>query len=73
MPEPAEIVPALLAAAQLTVSDTELATFVRDYPLVRKGADALYLLDLGADEPATRFDPLDFYPTDSSIQTGKDA
>jgi hypothetical protein len=67
MPEPADIVPALLTAAQLTVSDTELATFVRDYPLVRKGADALYLLDLGADEPATRFDPLDFYPT------GKDA
>lgn len=67
MPEPAEIVPALLAAAQLTVSDTELATFVRDYPLIRQGADALYLLDLGADEPATRFAPLDFYPTGKDV------
>jgi hypothetical protein len=65
--DPGEIVTALLAAARLTVSDTELATFVRDYPLMRQAADALYLHEFDPDEPAIRFDPLDFYPT------GKDA
>jgi hypothetical protein len=67
MAEPADIVPALLAAAQLTVSDAELATFIHDYPLIRQAADALYLPELGALEPASRFDPLDFY------LAGKDA
>jgi hypothetical protein len=66
-PTPDEIVPAILTAAQLTVSDSELATFVRDYPLIRQAADALYLPDLEPDEPAIRFEPLDFYPA------GKDA
>jgi hypothetical protein len=67
MPEPSDIVPALLAAAQLTVSDSERATFVRDYPLMRTAADALYRPEFDLDEPAVRFDPLDFYPA------GKDA
>ena len=56
------IVTGLLAAAQLTVSEEEKATFIRDYPLVRAGADALYLPGLESDEPAARFDPQDFYP-----------
>ena len=61
-PDSGAIVTSILAAAQLTVSDDELATFVKDYPLIRQAADALYLPELGPDEPAIRFDPLDFYP-----------
>jgi hypothetical protein len=72
-PGAAEIVTAILAAAQLTVSDDELATFVRDYPLIRKSADALYLPDLEPDEPAIRFDPLDFYTGAATASAGKDA
>ncbi|MFG1621847.1 hypothetical protein [Kribbella sp. NPDC049227] len=67
MPTPAEVVPAILAAAQLTVSESEMTMFVRDYPLMRQAADALYQPEFDPDEPAIRFDPLDFYPA------GKDA
>jgi hypothetical protein len=67
MPTPTEVVPAILATAQLTVSESELATFIRDYPLMRQAADALYRPEFDPDEPAIRFDPLDFYPA------GKDA
>jgi hypothetical protein len=70
-----QIVPAIRAAAQLTVSDDELATFVKDYPLIRKAADALYLPELGLepDEPANKFDPLDFYAAAATAPAGKDA
>jgi hypothetical protein len=70
-----EIVTAILAAAQLTVSDDELATFINDYPLIRKAADALYLPELGleVDEPANKFDPLDFYAAAATAPAGKDA
>ena len=51
--------------AQLTVSDNEMATFIRDYPLIRQAADALYLPEIDPDEPAIKFDPLDFYPAPS--------
>jgi hypothetical protein len=67
-----EIVAALLAAAQLSVSDQEFATFVKDYPLMRQAADALYLPELEPDEPAIRFEPLDFYAA-ATAPTGKDA
>jgi hypothetical protein len=72
-PGAAEIVTAILAAAQLTVSADELATFVKDYPLIRQSADALYLPDLEPDEPAIRFDPQDFYTGAATASAGKDA
>lgn len=56
------IVTALLAAAQLTISAEEKEQIVHDYPLLRAGADALYLPELEAYEPALKFNPLEFYP-----------
>jgi hypothetical protein len=72
-PDSGAIVTAMLAAAQLTVSDEELATFVKDYPLIRQAADALYLHELAPDEPAIRFDPMDFYSGAATAPAGKDA
>ncbi|HEY0617779.1 MAG TPA: hypothetical protein VGD15_09330 [Kribbella sp.] len=72
-PDSGAIVTAILSAAQLTVSDQEYATFVKDYPLIRQAADALYLPELDPDEPAIRFDPLDFYPGAATAPAGKDA
>lgn len=57
-----EIVTALLAAAKLSVSDREKAVFVADYPVLRAGADALYLPELEFVSPAERFDALAYYP-----------
>lgn len=68
-PDHAHILTGLLAAAQLAVSADEEATFVRDYQLVRGSADSLYLPELEFDEPAVRFDPLDFYP-DGPLASG---
>jgi hypothetical protein len=56
------IVTGLLAAAQLTVSPQEKATLVKDYPLMRSNADALYLAELEFVEPAVTFDPTVYYP-----------
>ena len=61
-PSSEEIVTCLLSMARLTVSDDEKATFVRDFPLIREGADGLYLPDVEFDEPAVKFNPLDYYP-----------
>ena len=52
----------LLAAAQLSPSDEETAVMIKDYPQLRKGADALYLDALENLEPAAKFNPLDYYP-----------
>jgi len=71
--DPEQIVTAILTAAQLTVSEKEFATFVKDYPLIRAAADALYLPELDPDEPAIKFDPLDFYPGAATAPAGKDA
>jgi len=71
--DPEQIVTAILTAAQLTVSEEEFATFVRDYPLIRQAADALYLPELDPDEPAIKFDPLDFYSGAVTAPAGKDA
>ncbi|HET6292130.1 MAG TPA: hypothetical protein VFG33_02110 [Kribbella sp.] len=71
--DPEQIVTAILTAAQLTVSEQEFATFVRDYPLIRQAADALYLPELDPDEPAIKFDPLDFYSGAVTAPAGKDA
>jgi hypothetical protein len=70
---PEQIVDALLSTARLTVSADERATFIKDYPLIRQAADALYLPELDPDEPAIRFDPLDFYPDATIAPAGKDA
>jgi hypothetical protein len=51
------IVRALLDAAGLTVSDDELAGFVRMYPILRGQADALYRPDMEHEAPALHFDP----------------
>ena len=56
------IVTALLSAAQLSISDEEKQQIVKDYPLLRAGADALYLPELESYEPALKFNPLEFYP-----------
>jgi hypothetical protein len=71
--DPTQIVTAILTSAQLTVSEEEFATFVRDYPLIRQAADSLYLPELDPDEPAIKFDPLDFYPGAATAPAGKDA
>jgi hypothetical protein len=72
-PDSGAIVTAILTAAQLAVSDEEYATFVKDYPLIRQAADALYLPELDPDEPAIRFDPMDFYSGAATAPAGKDA
>jgi hypothetical protein len=68
-----QIVDSLLSAARLTVSADERSTFVKDYPLIRQAADALYLPELDPGEPAIRFDPLDFYAGAALAPAGKDA
>lgn len=55
------IITSLLAAAQLTVSEEEKARMVKDYPIVRGNADALYLDELESFEPAVKFNPADYY------------
>ena len=55
--ETSTIVRALLDAAGLTVSDDELAGFVRMYPILRSQSDALYRLDMEPEAPALHFDP----------------
>lgn len=53
-----ETVALLLEIAGITVSDEELATYVRLYPGQRAAVDALYELDLGeAEEPQVVFSP----------------
>jgi len=50
-------VKALLTIAGLTVSDDELARFVRLHPVLRAQADGLAFADVAVEEPAVRFDP----------------
>lgn len=56
------VVTALLSVAQLTVSDEEKEQMIKDYPLLRSGADALYLAELESYEPAPKFSALEYYP-----------
>jgi len=53
---PNDMVAAILSAAQLTVSEREFDTMVRDYPVMRAAADSLYLPELEFVEPAVTFD-----------------
>lgn len=61
MPVPSDVVSTvrtLLNAAGLTVSEEELQSFVETYPLMREGADRLYIEELRYEEPAAIFAPL---------------
>lgn len=55
--QPEATVRGLLASARLTVSEAELGRLVRVYPVLRTQIDALYEIDLDAEEPALGFDP----------------
>jgi hypothetical protein len=59
--DPTAVVTALLSVAQLTVSDEEREQMIKDYPLLRSGADALYLAELAPYEPAPKFSALEYY------------
>lgn len=52
-----ETVRALLSAANITVSESEFADFVKVYPALRAQADGLYLPELEFTDPAIDFDP----------------
>ncbi|MBO0813332.1 MAG: hypothetical protein J2P23_14990 [Microlunatus sp.] len=58
---PEEIVTGLLAAAGLTVSADEKAQMIKDFPMLRAGADALYMPQLEFVEPAAKFEPARYY------------
>jgi hypothetical protein len=49
-------VKALLDAAQLTMSDEEFELFVKTYPILRQGADGLYIPETRYEDPALIFD-----------------
>lgn len=59
-PDAETTVTVLLAAAGLTVSEEEFATFVADYPAWRADLDALHAVPLmpKEEEPQTVFSPL---------------
>ncbi|HEX8966915.1 MAG TPA: hypothetical protein VF937_03480 [Chloroflexota bacterium] len=46
----------LLDAAQLRVSDEEFQLFVKIYPAIRAGADAMYMAEARYEEPSLNFD-----------------
>ncbi|MHB8576895.1 MAG: hypothetical protein ACYDCQ_16400 [Dehalococcoidia bacterium] len=47
----------LLQAQGLVVSDEEFERFVKMYPLMREGADSLYIAETRYEEPAAVFRP----------------
>lgn len=58
MPEPTDVtatVTGMLEAAGLPVSDEERDAFIRVYPLLRSGADSLYIEEARYEEPALIF------------------
>jgi hypothetical protein len=61
MPEPIDTatqVRVLLDAAGIKPSDEEFQGFVQAYPVLRAGADALYLEETRYEEPALVFTPI---------------
>jgi hypothetical protein len=52
----ATTVKALLDAAQLMVTDEEMELFIKIYPDLRAGADAMHLAEVRYEEPALNFD-----------------
>ncbi len=60
MPEPTDVtatVKGMLEAAGITCSDEEFEGFVKAYPLLRAGADSLYVEEVRYEEPALIFTP----------------
>jgi hypothetical protein len=61
MPEPIDTettVRVLLAAAGIEPSEEELKGFVQAYPVLRAGADSLYIEAVRYEEPALIFTPV---------------
>ncbi len=61
MPQPKDVtaaVHAMVEAAGLPVSDEEMQAFVATYPLIRAGADSLYIEEIRYEEPALIFTPV---------------
>ncbi len=50
-------VKALLDAAQLGMSEDEFQLFVRVYPTLRAGADAMYIPETRYEDPTLIYDP----------------
>lgn len=50
-------VKALLDAAHLRMSDEEFQLFVKAYPVLRTGADSLYIPETRYEDPALTYDP----------------
>jgi len=46
---------ALLGAAGLSLSDEQVASYVRIYPLLREGADRLFIPEARYEEPSVIF------------------
>lgn len=60
MPEPTDVtatVKGMLEAAGITCSDEEFEGFVKAYPLLRAGADSLYVEEVRYEGPALIFTP----------------
>jgi hypothetical protein len=53
--EPETTVRALLGAAGLSLSDEQVARYVRIYPILREGADRLFIAEARYEEPAVVF------------------
>lgn len=73
MPEPGDVAAAvrgMLDAAGLPVSDEEFETFVKAYPVLRAGADSLYIEEVRYEEPALLFTPLPPVPALSQAIEG---
>jgi hypothetical protein len=61
MPEHTDVTAAvrgMVEAAGLPLSEEELAGFIEAYPLLRAGADSLYIEEVRYEEPALLFTPI---------------
>ena len=61
MPTPSDVtatVKHLLEAAGITCSEEEFEGFVKAYPVLRAGADSLYIEEIRYEEPALIFTPV---------------
>lgn len=61
MPAPTDVtaaVKSMLEAAGISCSDEEFEAFVKAYPMLRAGADSLYIEEVRYEEPALIFSPV---------------
>lgn len=61
MPAPSDVtatVKHMLEAAGIACSEEELEGFVKAYPMLRAGADSLYIDEVRYEEPALTFTPM---------------